>query len=126
MRHVALASAFALFAAGCSSNLRTATVFTGRHPRSDAVLREAVRDLACPMEALRIVAETSRRTVNESAFRFVVEGCGARASYVEECDFVETIEPGWTLIEPGFASRDVLFTKLSITPPPPPPRAQAP
>lgn len=104
---------------GCSSNLRTARVFTGRHPRSDAVLREATRDLSCPMESLRVVAETDRRFVNETAFRFVVEGCGARASYVEECDFVETVQVGWTTVEPGFACHDVLFSKLTLAPPAP-------
>lgn len=106
--------ALALSAAACSSNLRTARVFTGRHPRSDAVLREAVRDLSCPMESLRIVAEADHKFANESAFRFVVEGCSARASYLEECDFVESVQPGWTLVEAGFACRDVLFAKLPM------------
>lgn len=111
------AAAFAFASAGCVSSMRSANVYTGRHPRSDAVLLQASRELACPLGGLRIVAETSRRAINETALRFVVEGCGVRGSYVEECDLIAGApEPGWTIVEDTIACRDFLVAKLPLQP----------
>jgi hypothetical protein len=87
-RRILLASSAAVLATGCFSTGRTDATFTGRSPRSEAVLRAAATDLACPLASLHVEAETGRRYISESAFRSVVERCGERAGYVEVCDVV--------------------------------------
>ena len=102
---------------GCFGSGPTSTTYSGSAPRSDAVLREAERDLGCPLAQLRITQETNRRYVNEIAFRFVVEGCGERAGYVEECAMVgDTKPPGWTEVNGSLACRDVLVTRVRLAP----------
>lgn len=98
---------------GCFSAGSASARYTGSSPRSDAALREAERDLGCPIAQLRIVVETGRRYVNESSFRFVIEGCGERAGYVEECELVGSSAPaGWTTIDGALACRYLLVTRV--------------
>jgi hypothetical protein len=119
VRGVLLASSAAVLATGCFSTGRTDATFTGRSPRSDAVLREAATDLACPLASLHVEAETERRYIGESAFRFVVEGCGERAGYVEVCDVVSgPASPGWTTIDGPLVCRYLIVTRVRLTPHP--------
>lgn len=48
------------------------------------VLRTAAGDLACP--AVEVVLRLERRYANTAVPRYVVEGCGKRALYVETCE----------------------------------------
>jgi hypothetical protein len=110
----------ALLVAGCFSSGRTDPTFTGRSPRSDAALRTAAGDLGCPLPSLRIEAETGRRYINETAFRFVIEGCGERGGYVEACELVgEPTPPGWTSIDGSLACRYLLVSRVRLAPPAP-------
>jgi hypothetical protein len=105
----------ALLAAGCFSSGRTSATFTGQSPRSDAVLRTAASDLACPLTSVHVEAETGRRYLNETAFRFVIEGCGERVGYVEACDLVgEPAPPGWTPIDGSLACRYLLVSRVRL------------
>lgn len=45
--------------------------------------RSATRELAC--DDVRIVATVDRRYANSASVRYVIEGCGHRALYVEDC-----------------------------------------
>jgi hypothetical protein len=118
--HAALAL-LATTACACGALGPTSALYTGTSPRSDAVLTEAARDLACPLKDLRVVRETGRRFRNETAFRFVVEGCGERGGYVEECDLVgEPTPPGWSPMDGALACRYLLVTRLRIAPAPAP------
>ncbi|MCA9589908.1 MAG: hypothetical protein KC657_31605, partial [Myxococcales bacterium] len=104
---------------GCFSSGPTSATFTGQSPRSDAVLQVAARDLQCPLASLRVDAETRRRYLNETAFRFVVEGCAQRAGYVEACDLVGDAPPaGWVTIDGSLACRYILVTHLTLAPAP--------
>ncbi len=120
-RDVTVAAALALVLAGCtfvSSGPTSATHSAGRAPRTDAVLEQASRELPCPVQDLRVVLETRRRYANETAFRFVIEGCGQRLGYVEECDLVgEPTPPGWRQVDGSLACRDVLVTRLDLREP---------
>lgn len=120
MRNVLAAATLAL--AACFSSGPTSPTYSGgRAPRSDGVLREAERDLGCPLAQLRVVTETGRRFLNETKFRFVVEGCGERTGYVEECDLVGAPPPaGWTTIDGSLACRWLLVTRLPLAPAPAP------
>lgn len=107
----------ALLVTGCFSSGRTDATFTGRSPRSDAALRAAERDLGCPLSSLHVEAETGRRYLNESAFRFVIDGCGERAGYVEICDLVgDPTPPGWTSVDGTLACRYLLVTRVRLLP----------
>lgn len=111
--------ALALALAGCFSSGRSSSTFTGQSPRSDAVLNAAARDLGCPLASVHVEAETMRKYLNEAAFRFVIEGCGERAGYVEICDLVgEPTPPGWTPVDGSLACRYLLVTRVRIAPVP--------
>ena len=73
---------------GCGGRLPTATVYTGagQNPGSDAALRSASRDLACPVGDLHIEATLTPRYDQTAALRFLIDGCGQRAGYVEDCE----------------------------------------
>lgn len=45
--------------------------------------RQATRELAC--DEAHVVATIDRRYANSASVRYVVEGCGHRALYVEDC-----------------------------------------
>jgi hypothetical protein len=51
--------------------------------RRAAVTQTAARDLAC--ESVTIVSVLDRRGANGNALRYVLEGCGKRALYLEDC-----------------------------------------
>jgi hypothetical protein len=85
------------------------------NPRADIALRTAARDLGCPLEELRIEAVTNHRYVNETGFRYVVEGCGERAGYIESCELVGSPPPeGWATAEGDIACKDILMTRLRL------------
>jgi len=112
----------AWFVAGCFSSGRTDPTFTGQSPRSDAVLRAAAADLGCPLTSVHIEAETNRKYVNESAFRFVIEGCGERAGYVETCELVGEPAPrGWISVDGSLACRYLLVSRVRLAPAAQPP-----
>lgn len=50
-----------------------------------AVLGLAVADLECPHDKLEIVAKFERDATNITSLRYLVEGCGQRGLYVEQC-----------------------------------------
>jgi len=50
-----------------------------------AVLRLAVTDLGCPHDEIEIVAKFERDATNVTTLRYLVEGCGQRGLYVEQC-----------------------------------------
>lgn len=108
------------FLSGCFSAGGSEPTFSGgRAPRTDAVLAQASTDLECPTASLRIVVETNRRFLNESAFRFVVEGCGERAGYVEQCELErEDLERGFRRVSDHLSCRNVLVTRVRIAAPP--------
>ena len=117
MGHALGGATAALLVAGCFSSGRTDPTFTGRSPRSDAVLRVAAGDLGCPLTSVHVEAETGRRYINETAFRFVIEGCGERAGYVEICDLVgEPAPPGWAPVDGSLACRYLLVSRVRVTP----------
>ena len=91
--------------------------YSGQNPRADIALKTAAEDLGCPLGELRIMAESRRKYLNESSFRWVIEGCGERAGYFETCDLVgEPPPPGWTTADGSLACRDVLMTRIRIAP----------
>lgn len=115
-RYVGPIASMALVA--CYSNLDSARRLTGRNPRSDGALRAAANDLKCPIQDLGVVAETSRRSLNETTLRFVIEGCGRRGSYLETCDLVADVRAamaeGWTVVEDNLMCRYILVASLSL------------
>lgn len=101
--------------AGCfGSGMESAALRTGRNPRSDGVLDMASKETGCAAEQLRIVAETVRRYVNETAFRFVVEGCGERLGFVEQCDL--GTRPDAVAVNDSLSCRYFLVTRVSTAP----------
>ncbi len=103
--------------AGCfGSGMASASQRTGHNPRSDGVLDIAAVEARCPVTELRIVAETGRRYLNETAFRFVVEGCGVRLGFVEACD-LGAAGPGDVAVNDSIACRYLLVSRLSLVTP---------
>jgi hypothetical protein len=88
---------------------------TGQNPRSDGVLDLAAGETGCPVNELRIVAETGRRYVNETAFRFVLEGCGERLGFVEQCD-LGLSGPGAVAVNDSLACRYLLVSRVPLRP----------
>jgi len=118
---------------GCGGPPPMPTKFVpGRNRPADIALHVASRDLGCPLEQLQLVSQANRRYVNESAFRYVIEGCGERAGYYETCDLITTepLPPGWYATNDSpLACRDLLMTRIRIAPeaaPPAPAPAAAP
>ncbi|MDF2695251.1 MAG: hypothetical protein K0S65_3634 [Labilithrix sp.] len=104
---------------GCfGSGMESASQRTGRNPRSDGVLDQAARETGCPVNDLRIVAETGRRYVNETAFRFVLEGCGERLGFVEQCE-LDSSGPGTVAVNDSLGCRYILVSRLPLRPTPP-------
>jgi hypothetical protein len=121
---VVIATSSALCVVGCFSSGRTDATFTGRSPRSDAALHAAAVDLGCPLTSVHVEAETGRRYLNETAFRFVIDGCGERAGYVEICDLVgDPAPPGWTSVDGSLACRYLLVSRVRVAPVAPAPAA---
>jgi hypothetical protein len=117
VRLAALALLMSTFTTACFSSGPTSPVYTGATPRTDIVLRTAEADLGCPLASLRVVTQTRREYLNETAFRFVVEGCGERAGYVEACDIVGEPPPaGWSTVSGSLACRDLLVTRVRLAP----------
>ncbi len=52
--------------------------------------------------------------MNETAFRFVIEGCGQRAGYVESCILDDKPRPGFTTIDGSLACRWIMVTRVSL------------
>lgn len=105
---------------GCfGSGMESASRRTGENPRSDGVIDVASRDTGCPASELRIVAETGRRYVNETAFRFVLEGCGERLGYLERCELGHAA--GAVAVNDSLGCTYLLVTRLSLRAPPAPP-----
>jgi hypothetical protein len=103
---------------GCfGSGMGSAARHTGQNPRSDTVIAVAARETGCSTQELRIVIETGRRYVNETAFRFVLEGCGERLGFVEQCDLGEP-GPGAVAVNDSIACRYVLVSRLPLGPRP--------
>lgn len=73
---------------GCGGRLSPARVYagTGKHPSSDAALRAASRDLGCPVGELHVEATMIPRYDQNTVLRFLIDGCGQRAGYVEDCE----------------------------------------
>lgn len=110
--------------AGCfGSGMESASHRTGQNPRSDGVIDTATRDTGCPSTDLRIVAETGRRYVNETSFRFVVEGCGERFGYVERCE-IGSAGPQSVAVNDSLACSFLLVTRLQLRPPTPATQAE--
>lgn len=106
---------------GCfGSDMESASRYTGTHPRSDGVLDVAANETNCPRSELRIVAETGRRYVNETAFRFVVEGCNERLGFVETCDLGRT-GPGSVAVNDSLGCSYLLLTRMALRPTAPAP-----
>src|SRR5690349_5355968 len=120
-RAAALGMLVALASSACFSTGRSEPTYTGtgETPRTDGALKTASQDLGCPLKDLRIEAETVRRYVNETAFRYVIEGCGERAGYVESCDLFEKPQPGYITIDGSLACRFILVTRMSLAAPRP-------
>ena len=53
--------------------------------REQTVLDLAARDLACPRGEVSIAMTLDRRYANGYSLRYVVDGCGTRALYAEDC-----------------------------------------
>jgi hypothetical protein len=107
---------FATVFAGCfGSGMESAARRTGQNPRSDGVLDLASKETGCPVNDLRIVAETGRRYVNETAFRFVLEGCGERFGFVEQCE-VGSAGGDAIAVNDSLSCRFLLVTRLSLAP----------
>ena len=106
-----------LVAAACFSTGRSEPTYTGtgETPRTDGALKTAANDLQCPLKEVHIEVETVRRYVNESAFRYVIEGCGQRAGYVESCDLFDKPMPGYTTIDGTLLCKWVLVSRVSLS-----------
>jgi hypothetical protein len=99
---------------GCfGSGMESAAHRTGQNPRSDGVLDVAAAETGCVASNLRIVAETNRRYVNETAFRFILEGCGERFGYAEQCDLGLT-GPGVVPVNDSLGCRYLLVTRVRL------------
>lgn len=106
--------------AGCfGAGMETAAQRTGRNPRSDGVIDTAAGETGCPVDALRIVGETSRKYLNETAFRFIVEGCGERFGFAEQCG-LDLSGKGVIPVNDSLGCRYLLVTRVPLraaTPP---------
>ncbi|MBN9162814.1 MAG: hypothetical protein BGO98_03865 [Myxococcales bacterium 68-20] len=120
---LAFTGALAAFAiAACTSPPPQPVKYAGKSSKADIALQTAARDLGCPIEELSVIGESRRRYINESSFRWVIEGCGERAGYFETCELLEApIPAGWTIVEGELACRNVLMTRIRIAPAPPGP-----
>ncbi len=99
---------------GCfGSGMESAAQRTGKNPRSDGVLDEAAREIGCAASELRIVAETNRRYLNETAFRFVLEGCGERLGFVEQCRLGDPA-PGAVVVNDSISCRYLLVSRVPL------------
>ncbi len=81
----AAAAAASLTACTLSSGNEPRT-YTGTNTRPDLALRTASEDLGCPVASMVIATTLERRFSNTSAARYVIDGCGERALYVEQCE----------------------------------------
>jgi hypothetical protein len=74
-----------------------------------AVLDVAANDLACPRSSVAVAMKLDRRFANGVSLRYIVEGCGTRALYAEDCSRSSTCEY-------ALASRQSLDTVTPIGP----------
>lgn len=104
----------ATLATGCfGGGMESAPVRTGQNPRTDGVIDTVSVETGCPAGEVRIVAETVRRYVNETAFRFVAEGCGERFGLVEQCA-LNSLGPGSVAINDSLSCRFFLVSRVPI------------
>jgi hypothetical protein len=99
------------FAGGMESN----PIYTGKNPRTDGVLEVAARETSCSVSNLRIVAETGRKYVNETAFRFVIEGCGERLGFIEQCA-LHSLGPESVVVNDSLSCRYLLVSRVPLRP----------
>ena len=108
---------------GCGGRLPTARVYTatGENPGSDAALRSAARDLACPLGELHVEATLVPRYDQNAALRFLIDGCGQRASYVEDCEVTSgaPASPDAVRVSDVVWCRYLLVSRVSLRPEPP-------
>lgn len=88
---VAIASAGAACTLSSGNEPRT---YKGTNTRPDLALRTASEDLACPVASMLIATTLERRFSNTSAARYVIDGCGERALYVEQCEISDAAPSG--------------------------------
>jgi hypothetical protein len=93
----------------------------GGQPQADLALGTASKDLGCPRAELHIALTLDRRLLNGNAIRYLIEGCGQRATYVESCYTGSDTPkgPGYTQVDgstPLFC-RDFLVARVPLPPP---------
>ena len=110
-----LALLLAMMNAACfaGSNMGSANTRTGHNPRSDRVIDLASAETGCAHGDLRIVLETDRRFLNETVFRFVLEGCGERLGFVEDCSASEP-KPDAVIVNDTISCRYVMVSRLPL------------
>lgn len=118
LAHVAALLGAAL--TGCGGRLPTARVYTatGANPGSDAALRSASRDLACPLGELHVESTMVPRYDQNAALRFLIDGCGQRASYVEDCEVTSgaPASPDAVRVSDVVWCRYLLVSRVSLRP----------
>jgi hypothetical protein len=77
------AACFGGYATGGTPGAPAAPTSDSEEGRRALAERSAMRELAC--DEVRIVATIDRRYANAASVRYVIEGCGHRALYVEDC-----------------------------------------
>lgn len=105
--------------AGCKlSSGNEPRSYQGTNQRADVALRTASEDLGCAVESMMIATTLERRLSNSSVARYVIEGCGERALYVEQCESSD--EPSGEGFQPvqgapsSFRCRYLIVSRVAI------------
>jgi hypothetical protein len=73
----------------CLASTNGPLAYGGTDSQVDVALRTASGDLGCALDKVVVVATLERRYANTATARYVIEGCGERALYVEQCQVGE-------------------------------------
>jgi hypothetical protein len=93
----------------CTAGSAIPLAYGGTESQVDVALQTAARDLSCSLDKVVVVAVLERRYANTATARFVIEGCGERALYVEQCQIGEQTPD---LARQGFHGFDGSLTSL--------------
>ncbi len=109
---------FSLLAACKLSSGNEPRTYQGTNQRADVALRTASEDLGCAVETMLIATTLERRFSNTSVARYVIEGCGERALYVEQCETSEQPSgEGFQPVlggSPSFRCRYLMVSRVAI------------
>jgi hypothetical protein len=77
-------------ASASATSVSSATSVAGSDERARIVLDVAARDLACPRDSVALAMTLDRHDEGSFSLRYLVEGCGTRALYGEDCTHPDT------------------------------------